>query len=117
MYCFFTLPGVYCRKSKLQRNRQESIFLKWVDQSYKEIMALIIDDKDLKAAQLSEDELRLEIAILLYEKGRFTMGQASKFAGMNRIFFQKELGKRKISVNYDVEELEKDLKTLGIKNK
>jgi len=79
-------------------------------------MALIINDKDLKTAQLSEDELRLEIAILLYEKGRFSMGQAGKFAGMNRISFQKELGRRKISVNYDMEELERDLKTLGIKS-
>lgn len=79
-------------------------------------MALIINDKDLKTAQLSEDELRLEIAILLYEKGQFSMGQAGKFAGMNRISFQKELGRRKISVNYDMEELERDLKTLGIKS-
>lgn len=77
-------------------------------------MALIIEDKYLQAAQLTEAELRLEIAILLYQQAKFSMGKASAFAGMNRILFQKELGRRKISANYDLEELNKDLVTLGI---
>lgn len=77
-------------------------------------MALLIEDRDLHAAHITEEELRLEIAILLYQQERFTMGQASRFAGMNRILFQKELGKREISVNYDIDDLEEDLKTLGI---
>jgi len=42
------------------------------------------------------------------------MGKASEFAGMNRILFQKELGKREVPVNYDEGELERDLETLGI---
>lgn len=77
-------------------------------------MALIIEDSELQAAHLTEEELRLEIAILLYQQGRLSMGRAGKFAGLNRIHFQKELGKREIPVNYDEEELEEDLKTLGI---
>ncbi|MCB9293714.1 MAG: UPF0175 family protein [Lewinellaceae bacterium] len=77
-------------------------------------MALVIEDKDLRTAHITEEELLLEIAILLYQQRRFTMGQASRFAGMNRILFQKELGKREIPVNYDVEDLEEDLQTLGI---
>jgi len=77
-------------------------------------MALIIEDSELQAAHLTEEELRLEIAILLYQQGRLRMGRAGEFAGLNRILFQKELGKREIPVNYDEEELEEDLKTLGI---
>lgn len=77
-------------------------------------MALVIEDRDLHAAHITEEELRLEIAILLYQQERFTMGQASWFAGMNRILFQKELGKREIPVNYDIEDLEEDMQTLGI---
>lgn len=80
-------------------------------------MALIIKDKELEAAHITEEELRLEIAILLYQQQRLSMGKASEFAGMNRVLFQKELGKRKIPVSYDKEELEKDLKTLGIEIK
>ena len=78
-------------------------------------MAQVINDKELKEAQLSENELRLEIAILLYQQQRLSLGKASRFAGMNRILFQKELGKREIAVNYDIEELDQDLTTLGIK--
>lgn len=77
-------------------------------------MALIIEDRDLQAAHISEEELRLEIAILLYEQERLSLGKASHFAGLNKILFQKELGRREIPVNYDEEELMKDLKTLGI---
>ncbi|MCB9053392.1 MAG: UPF0175 family protein [Lewinellaceae bacterium] len=77
-------------------------------------MALVIEDRDLNAAHITEEELRLEIAILLYQQERFSMGQASRFAEMNRILFQRELGKREIPVNYDVEDLEEDLETLGI---
>lgn len=77
-------------------------------------MALLIEDKDLQAAQVTEAELRLEIAILLYQQAKFSTGKASAFAHMNRVLFQKELGKRKIPVNYDLEELNKDLATLNI---
>ncbi len=77
-------------------------------------MALIIEDEYLQAAQVTEEELRLEIAILLYQQAKFSMGKASRFAGMNRILFQKVLGSRKIPMNYDIEELNKDLVTLGI---
>ncbi|MCO6488132.1 MAG: UPF0175 family protein [Phaeodactylibacter sp.] len=78
-------------------------------------MALVIEDRDLHAAHITEEELRLEIAILLYQQGRFSMGQASRLAGMNRILFLRELGNREIPVNYDVEDFEEDLETLGIK--
>ena len=58
-------------------------------------MALVIEDRDLNAAHITEEELRLEIAILLYQQERFSMGQSkSRFAEMNRILFQRELGKR-----------------------
>ena len=76
-------------------------------------MPLIIEDQDLQAAGLSEEALRLEIALLLYQQARFSMGRASRFAGMNRIAFQEEMGKRKIAVNYDAAEFAKDLRVLG----
>lgn len=79
-------------------------------------MALVIEGRDLNAAHISEEELRLEIAILLYQQGRFSMGQAARFAEMNRILFQRELGKRELPVNYGVADFEEDLETLGIKS-
>lgn len=77
-------------------------------------MALIIEDKDLALVNMNEHELRVEIATILYEKNRISLGKASDFAGMNKILFMKELAKRKIAVNYDEEELMRDIETLGL---
>lgn len=77
-------------------------------------MALTVNNEELQEVQLSEEELRLELAILFYQQERLSLGRASKFAGLNRILFQKELGKRRITTNYDQNELAHDLKVLGI---
>lgn len=77
-------------------------------------MALIIKNEELQEVQLSEEELRLELAVLFYQQKRLSLGKASKFAGLNRILFQKELGKRQVETSYDQEELSYDLKALGM---
>ncbi len=77
-------------------------------------MALVIDDSLMRAASISEQELKLEIGILLYQQQRFSMAQACRFVEMPRVLFMKELGKRKIPISYDLEELTMDLRTLGI---
>ena len=75
-------------------------------------MSLVIPDEFLQTAKISEAELRLEIAVLLFEQEKITLGTASQFAGMNQLEFQQILGKRKISIHYGVEEFRQDLKTL-----
>lgn len=77
-------------------------------------MTLTIEELELEAIQMTLEDLKLEIAILLYAKGKLSMGKASRIANMNRILFQKELGKRKVPMNYDEKELERDLETLGL---
>lgn len=66
----------------------------------------------MQTAKISEAELRWEIAVLLFEQEKITLGTASQFAGMNQLEFQQILGKRKISIHYGVEEFRQDLKTL-----
>lgn len=78
-------------------------------------MTIEISEQELRAAQLDEASIRMEIAILLYQRGGFSLGRASQFARMNKIEFQEELGKRHIPLNYDLEELEYDAQTLGLK--
>lgn len=75
-------------------------------------MSIVIPDEFLQTAKISEAELRLEIAVLLFEQEKITLGTASQFAGMNQLEFQQILGKRKISIHYGVEEFRQDLKTL-----
>ena len=62
---------------------------------------------------MSESELRQEIAILLFQREKLTLGQASQPAKMSQLQFQHLLASRQIPVHYDVAELEEDLKTLA----
>jgi predicted HTH domain antitoxin len=75
-------------------------------------MSLVIPDEILQATGMSEAELRQEIAVLLFQKEKLTLGQASRLAGINQLQFQHLLASRQIPVHYDVSELEEDLKTL-----
>ncbi len=75
-------------------------------------MSLIIPAEVLEAAQMSETELRREIAVMLFEKERLTLAQASRMAEMNRLEFQHLLASRGIPVHYDVEEFTEDIETL-----
>ncbi len=75
-------------------------------------MSVVITDDILESARMTPEELKLELAVLLYKLGRFTLAQASRFCGMSRIRFQHVLASREIPVNYDIAELEADLKAL-----
>lgn len=75
-------------------------------------MGLIIPDEVLQAAHMTEDELRQEIALTLFQQEKLTLGQASRLAGMPQQQFQHLLASRKIPIHYDVAEFEADLKTL-----
>jgi len=57
-------------------------------------------------------ELRIELAILLFQQGKLSFGKAREMAGMTVWNFQQLLGSRNISVHYDIKEYEDDLSTL-----
>ncbi len=75
-------------------------------------MSVIISDEILQATGLSEAELKQEIAVLLFQREKLTLGQASQLAGVSQLQFQHLLASRQIPVHYDVAEFEEDLKTL-----
>lgn len=76
-------------------------------------MALNIPDDIIKAAQLSESEFRIEIALYLFQLERLTLGYASQLAKLSNQEFRKLLKERNIPLyNYDVEDFELDLKNL-----
>ncbi len=71
-------------------------------------MAIVIDDKVLANANISEKELLIEIAFLLYNKNIFGLGKAREFCGLNVIDFQKEMAKREISY-YTLESIKQEV--------
>lgn len=75
-------------------------------------MALVLDDKKLKKFNLNEQEFRIEMATHFYEIGKMSIGQATQFARLDRVSFQKELTKRKIRIRFTITDLHHDLKTI-----
>jgi len=77
---------------------------------------LEIPEELVQSIKLPRDEvlerLKKELALRLYEKGLLSFGKAREFAGLTKWEFSKLLGEEKIPRHYDVEEFEKDLKTL-----
>ncbi len=61
---------------------------------------------------LSADQARLDFAVGLYSSGRVTLGTAAEVAGLPVPAFQRELGRRRIAVNCDLEELQHDLQAI-----
>lgn len=75
-------------------------------------MSLVISDDIVKASGLSERELLLEIAIMLFQKDRISLGKASELLEMHRMQLQKLLADRGICVHYDIAEFQEDLISL-----
>ena len=69
-------------------------------------LSIKIPESELKT------RLKIELAIRLYQKGILGFGKARELAGLNKWQFQEILAKENIPLNYDLEELERDLETL-----
>ncbi|MGC9528100.1 MAG: UPF0175 family protein [Limnospira sp.] len=75
-------------------------------------MSITIPDDIFQSTGMSEAELKLEIAVMLYQTEKLTLGNASRLAGMNQLNFQQLLASRNICIHYDVEDLKQDIQTL-----
>jgi len=77
-------------------------------------MSVVIPEDILQATKMTEDELKLEIAIMLYKQQKISSGKVRAWTGLMVIEFQHELAKRGLYVNYDVEDFQSDVKTLQL---
>ncbi len=64
------------------------------------------------SAKEPKNEIKLLMALELYREGKISLGKAAELAGLSIEEFLYELRKRCISINYDLEELKEDLKTI-----
>ena len=64
-------------------------------------LMIILEDTYVKATGYTEGELKLEIAVMLFEKEKLSLRKAASLAGLHWIDFMKELGRREISLHYD----------------
>ena len=76
-------------------------------------MSVIIPDETLRATRMNAAEFKLEIAVLLFDARKITLGHASQLAEMDKGEFRQILKSRHIPLyDYDVEDFELDLKNL-----
>jgi predicted HTH domain antitoxin len=75
-------------------------------------MSVQIPDEIVQATRMSGAELLQEIAIMLFQKEKLSLGQASHLAGVSQLQFQHLLASRQIPIHYDDKDFEADLQTL-----
>ena len=75
-------------------------------------MAVVIPDEIVDATHMTQSELMQEIAIMLYQREKLTLAQASKAAGIGRQQFQFLLASREIPIHYDIADFQADIQTL-----
>ena len=73
---------------------------------------MTISDEVLTAAQISEPELKQELALTLFQRERLTLAQARRLAEMTQLAFQALLADRRIPIHYGVEEFREDVRIL-----
>ena len=66
----------------------------------------------LRATRMTPQELKHELALYLFQRGKLSFGKAREMTGMTVGAFQQLLGSRDISIHYDVADYEEDLATL-----
>jgi predicted HTH domain antitoxin len=75
-------------------------------------MSIVIPDDILQASQTTEEELKLELALLLYKQNKISSGKVRTWLGLTVLEFQHELAQRNLDINYDIDDLNQDLETL-----
>lgn len=75
-------------------------------------MSVFISDDILQAAQISEQELKREIAILLFYQKKLNLRKARELADIPLIEFQQELANRGIAIYDDVASFQAEVENL-----
>jgi predicted HTH domain antitoxin len=65
----------------------------------------------LESARVNVAELKIELAVHLYQQKRLAIGQARELADMTLWEFRQLLASRRISPHYEVADLDEDMQT------
>ncbi len=71
-----------------------------------------ITDTWLQSAQLTEHEIRLELAVALLRARRISFEQAQQLVGLPTLEFLQLLRQHGVELHYDVADLQQDIATL-----
>ena len=74
-------------------------------------VAIHIPQRLLQAARATPDELRIELAVQLYQQRRLSIGHARELADMSLWEFRQLLASRHIPPHYDSSDLDEEMRT------
>ncbi len=66
----------------------------------------------IQSARLTTQDLKRELALILFQQKKISFGKARELAGLNIWSFQQLLGDRGINIHYDVDDFDQDLHNL-----
>lgn len=72
-------------------------------------LPILIPDDIIRQSELTEQEFKQEVAVLLYEAKLLNFGKARQLAGMDVLSFLEFLSLRKIEAPYTKSDFEQDL--------
>ncbi len=75
-------------------------------------MTVTIPDDRMGSVRLDERDVVVDIAIGLYKREQVSLGRAAEIAGVGTPEFLQELSRRRIPINYGVDDLRRDLETM-----
>ena len=78
-------------------------------------MTVTIPSERLGSVPLTEHDAVVDIAIGLYKREQVSLGRAAEVAGVSSPEFLAELGRRRIPINYGVDDLKLDVASLNEK--
>jgi predicted HTH domain antitoxin len=105
------MPIKYLRDENVAPIYQQQELLTII-KSRRKSMSIVIPDDILQASQTTEEELKLELALLLYKQNKISSGKVRAWLGLTVLEFQHELAQRNLDINYDIDDLNQDLETL-----
>jgi predicted HTH domain antitoxin len=73
-------------------------------------MPLTLPDEILESTNLTQAELRVELALALFQRERLTLGQAALLSELPQLDFQRLLASRQIPLHYSIDAMEQDLR-------
>lgn len=66
----------------------------------------------MSGLSLTEREARIDFAVGLYADGKVSLGKAAEVGGIHQQELQHELSRRRIPLNFSVDDLREDVATL-----
>jgi predicted HTH domain antitoxin len=75
-------------------------------------MTLTIPNERIGDVDLPERDAVIDVAIGLYKREQVSLGRAAEIAGISSPDLLQELGRRRIPINYDSDDLRADIAAL-----